>query len=159
MLFLGLGLLCLNLFLYLLYLPFPPSQLLFGLMNKLGVCFSRSNPFSPLLPIQCRLDVLLLCFPGVFPHSSVIKNLPAMQEIRVQFLGWEDPLAKVLATHSSILPWRVPWDRGVWRATVHGVTKSQTGLKLLSMHACIMCFPSSLQNRDLTQHHVFHLLI
>ena len=82
-----------------------------------------------------------------------------MQETRVQFLGWEDPLAKGLATHSSILPWRILWDRGVWRATVHGVTKSQTGLKLLSMHACIMCFPSSLQNRDLTQHHVFHLLI
>ena len=50
MLFLRLGLLCLNLFLYLLYLPFPPSQLLFGLMNKLGVCFSRSNPFHPFYP-------------------------------------------------------------------------------------------------------------
>ena len=70
MLFLGLGMLCLDLFLFLLYLPFPSSQLLFGLMNKSGVCFSRSNPFPPLPPIQCRFDVLLLCFPGVFTHGS-----------------------------------------------------------------------------------------
>ena len=70
MLFLGLGMLCLDLFLFLLYLPFPSSQLLFGLMNKLGVCFSRSNSLPPLPPIQCRFNVLLLCFPGVFPHGS-----------------------------------------------------------------------------------------
>ena len=37
------------------------------------------------------------------------KNLPAMQEIWVQFLRWEDPLEKGLATHSSILSWRIPW--------------------------------------------------
>ena len=37
------------------------------------------------------------------------KNLPAMQEIWVQFLRWEDPLEKGLATHSSILAWRIPW--------------------------------------------------
>ena len=38
-----------------------------------------------------------------------IKRLPAMQEIRVQSLGWEDPLEKEMATHSSILAWRIPW--------------------------------------------------
>ena len=43
-------------------------------------------------------------------------------------LGWEGPLKKGMATHSSILAWRIPMDRGAWRATVHGVTKSQTGL-------------------------------
>ena len=37
------------------------------------------------------------------------KNLPAMQETRVQSLGWEDPLEKETATHSSILVWRIPW--------------------------------------------------
>ena len=37
------------------------------------------------------------------------KNLPAMQEIQVQSLGWEDPLEKGMATYSSILSWRVPW--------------------------------------------------
>ena len=37
------------------------------------------------------------------------KNLPAMQETWVRFLGWEDPLEKKMATHSSILAWRIPW--------------------------------------------------
>ena len=39
----------------------------------------------------------------------MVKNLPAMQETRVQSLGQEDPLEKDLATHSSILAWRIPW--------------------------------------------------
>ena len=38
-----------------------------------------------------------------------VKNLPAMQEAQVQSLGWEDPLGKAMATHSSILAWRIPW--------------------------------------------------
>ena len=41
--------------------------------------------------------------------AQMMKNLPAMQETRVQFLGQEDPLKKEMATHSSILPWRIPW--------------------------------------------------
>ena len=39
----------------------------------------------------------------------MVKNLPAMQETRVRSLGWEDPLEKGIATHSSILAWRIPW--------------------------------------------------
>ena len=39
----------------------------------------------------------------------MVKNLPAMQETHVQSLGWEDPLEKEMATHSSILTWRIPW--------------------------------------------------
>ena len=39
----------------------------------------------------------------------MIKNSPAMQETKVQFLGWEDPLEKGMATHSSILAWEIPW--------------------------------------------------
>ena len=39
----------------------------------------------------------------------MVKNLPAMPETGVQSLGWEDPLEKGLATHSSILAWRIPW--------------------------------------------------
>ena len=49
----------------------------------------------------------------------------------VPSLGWEDPLEKEMATHSSIIAWRIPKDRGVWWATVHGVIMSQTWLKLL----------------------------
>ena len=44
-----------------------------------------------------------------FPGGSMVKNLPAMQETRVQSLGWEDPLEKKMATHSSILAWEIPW--------------------------------------------------
>ena len=44
-----------------------------------------------------------------FPHSSLVKNLPATQEIQVQFEGCEDLLEKEMATHSSILAWRIPW--------------------------------------------------
>ena len=40
---------------------------------------------------------------------QLVKNLPAMQETQVQFLGWGDPLEKEMATHSSILAWRIPW--------------------------------------------------
>ena len=50
--------------------------------------------------------------------------------MQVRSLGQEDPLEEGMATHPSILAWRIPWmDRGTQRATVHRVTKSQTQLK------------------------------
>ena len=55
----------------------------------------------------------------LFLIAQLVKNLPAMQETWVQSLGWEDPLEKGKATHSSILSWRIP---------AHGVPKSQTRL-------------------------------
>ena len=58
--------------------------------------------------------------------AQLVKNLPAMQERWAQSLVREDPLEKEMATHSSILAWRIPLDRGAWRATVGGVRKSQT---------------------------------
>ena len=42
----------------------------------------------------------------------MVKNLPAMWETRVASLGWEDPLKKGMATHFSILAWRIPWTEG-----------------------------------------------
>ena len=42
----------------------------------------------------------------------MVKNLPAMQETQVLYLGWEDPLKEDVATHSSILAWRIPWTEG-----------------------------------------------
>ena len=50
----------------------------------------------------------------------MVKNQPAMQETWVRTLDWEDPLEEGMATHSSILAWRVPMNRGAWRDTVHG---------------------------------------
>ena len=41
--------------------------------------------------------------------AQLVKNLPAVQETGVQFMGWEDSLEKEMATHSSILAWRIPW--------------------------------------------------
>ena len=49
-----------------------------------------------------------------------------MFKTQVRSLGWEDPLEKEMATHSSILAWEITMNRGAWRATVHGVTMSWT---------------------------------
>ena len=50
----------------------------------------------------------------------MVKNPPAVQESWVQSLGWEDPLEESMATHASVLAWRIPMNRGNWRATAHG---------------------------------------
>ena len=55
--------------------------------------------------------------------AQTVKNLPAMWETWVQFLGGEDPLEEDKATHSSILAWRIPMDKGAWWAIVHGVER------------------------------------
>ena len=49
--------------------------------------------------------------------AQAVKNPPAVHETWVRILGWEDPLEESMATHSSILAWRIPVDRGAWRAT------------------------------------------
>ena len=58
----------------------------------------------------------------------MVKNSPEIQTW-VQSLVWEDPMEEGMATHSSILAWRIPMDRGAWQTAVHGVTKSQTRLR------------------------------
>ena len=58
----------------------------------------------------------------------MVKNLPAMQETQVQSLGWEDLLEKGMATHFSILAWRISWREGTWQGTVHGIEKRWTRL-------------------------------
>ena len=65
--------------------------------------------------------------------AQTVKNLPAMRETQVQSLGQEDPLEKGMATHFSILAWRIPLDRGTWQATVHRVVQGWTRLKRLSI--------------------------
>ena len=57
-----------------------------------------------------------------FPGSLNVKEYTRNMETWVQSLGWEDALEEGVATHSSILAWRTPMDRGVWRAIVHEVT-------------------------------------
>ena len=58
--------------------------------------------------------------------AQMVKNPPAMQETWVRFLGWDDPLEEGVATHSSILAWRIPVERGAWQAIVYGIAKSWT---------------------------------
>ena len=58
--------------------------------------------------------------------AQLLNNPPAKQQTLVRFLGWEDPLEESMATHSSILTWRILIDRGSWQTTVHGVKKSRT---------------------------------
>ena len=58
--------------------------------------------------------------------AQLVKNPPAMQETPVRFSGQEDPLEESMTTHSGILAWRIPMDRGAWWATVRGVAKSWT---------------------------------
>ena len=60
--------------------------------------------------------------------AQTVKNLSTMQETWVRSLGWENPLEEGMATHSSILAWRIPMDRAAWQATIHRVAKSQTQL-------------------------------
>ena len=60
--------------------------------------------------------------------AQMVKSSSAMQETWVQSLTREDPLEEGRATHSSILAWRIPVDRGAWRATVHGVARSRARL-------------------------------
>ena len=60
-----------------------------------------------------------------------IKRLPVMQETWVEALGWEDPLEKEMATHSSILAWRIPWIEKIVRLhTVHRVMESDMSEQL-----------------------------
>ena len=63
----------------------------------------------------------------------MVKDAPAMWETWVRSLGKEDPLEEGMTTHSGILAWRIAMNRGAWWAAVHGVTRSGTRLKRLSI--------------------------
>ena len=79
-----------------------------------------------------RLFYLILIITLASLVAQTVKNPPAMRETWIRSLGWEDPLEEGMATHSSILAWRIPMDRGTWGAIVHGVTKSRTRLNNLT---------------------------
>ena len=98
-------------------------------------------------PISFPGDLLM---PGNKLGSSALQadSLPAellgklelyiqLQQTRVQSLGGEDPLEEGLATHSSVLAWRIPWTKEPGRLQSTGLQKNQTQLKWLSTHICI----------------------
>ena len=83
----------------------------------------HGNKVGPWQLLFCYFAGSLQSFPG----SAVVKHLPVKQEMWVPSLGWEDPLEKETAIHSSILAWN-PMDRGVWWTAIHRVAKSWTQL-------------------------------
>ena len=75
------------------------------------------------LNLRHSLSLTIMLVARAFLVAQMVKNLPAMQKIWIQSLGWEDALEKEMATHFNILAWRIPMDRGAWQATVHGVAE------------------------------------
>ena len=73
---------------------------------------------SPGEGIHCPFE-----YSWAFLVTQMANNQPAMQETWVQSLGWDDPLEEDMATHSGVLAWRIPMDRGAWRATVYRVAE------------------------------------
>ena len=63
---------------------------------------------------------------GAFLVGQIVKKSACNKGNPGLIPGWENPLEEKMATHSSILAWRIPMDRGAWWATVYGATKSQT---------------------------------
>ena len=87
------------------------------------LCKPKSAPQNIALIFWCKVEINLKSyFNDLYTTKRAslvaqsVKNLPVMQKIWVRFLGWEDPLEKEMATHSSILAWRIPMDRGAWQA-------------------------------------------
>ena len=68
----------------------------------------------------------------------MVKNPPAMRETWVRSLGWEDPLEKGMATHSSILAWRIPMDRGSLTGYSPGGCKELDTTEQLSLHYLVI---------------------
>ena len=98
---------------------FPGSS-----VGKESAC-NAGNPSS--IPGSGRLSGEGIGYPFQYSSASLVaqtvKNLPAMQETQVRSLGWEDPLVKGMAPHSSVFAWRIPMDGGAWWAAVHAVAK------------------------------------
>ena len=86
------------------------------LFNLLGISwyYQQADTFKIFFLIYVWLH-------WAFLVAQTVKNPPATQETWVRALGWEDPLEEGMETHSSILAWRIPMDRGAWWSTVHRV--------------------------------------
>ena len=77
--------------------------------------------------------------------AQVVKNLTAMQETPVRFLGWEDPLEKGMATHFSILAWEIPWTEGGLQSL-----GSQSQTRQSDFHSLIILFKNILQKSEIS---------
>ena len=84
-------------------------------LSKLGIQEYLEKTWHSLL--QCLLPRALGLWTWTSLVAQLVQNLPVMQKTWVRSLGWEDPLGKGMATHSSILTWRIPW------TIIHGVQR------------------------------------
>ena len=98
------------------------------ILERVAMTFSRGSSQSGIEPAP----LISPTFAGGWASlvAQLVKNLPAMLETWVRSLGWEEPLEKGKATHSSILAWRTPWTVCI----VHGVAKSRTPLSGFHFH-------------------------
>ena len=105
---------------------FPPMDSLFimapSTLTSLQKNVSLCSLDLPIVHVSCRSEIAILCCSQInsfccktqwlfycFMVAQTVKRLPTMWEIRVRSLGREDPLNKEMATHSSILAWKIPW--------------------------------------------------
>ena len=119
----------------------PPGSSVPGILQArilewVVITFSRGFPNPGVEPISSASPELAGRFfiteppekPLLNKSASLVaqrlKRLPAIWETQVRSLGWEDPLEKEMAIHSSILAWRIPWTEEPGGATVHRVAKS-----------------------------------
>ena len=85
--------------------------MLFNILEVIANVCKQENKISKIIKWENSREMLESKEPrtGASLVAQRLKRLPAMRETWVQSLGWEDPLEKEMATHSSILAWRVPW--------------------------------------------------
>ena len=88
---------------------------------RLIIMHSLQENFSH--PASCLFILLMVSY-----VAQTVKSPPLMWETWIWSLCWEDTQEEGMATHPSILAWRIPMERGAWQPTVHGVTKSLTQL-------------------------------
>ena len=140
-------------------------ELLF-LSFKIVSCVPNDYSCFPPSALLRHAFVLFLYMSG-FPVAQMVKNLPAVWETSVQFMGWEDPLEKGMATHSSILAWRIPWPMEPGGLLTHRVTHTHLLLLVYSsrkkkmitsssiqeiiLHTCLVNVPAVLNNNRHTQ--------
>ena len=117
--------------------PIPPSIRVFSNESTLRAWGGQSTASCCLLNPLCQALYFILSFMWylmfLFLVAQTVKNLPAMQ--KVQSLGWEDPVEKGMATHSSILAWRIPWRESLAGYNPWGCKEPWlTTIKTLSKH-------------------------
>ena len=101
------------------------------------LCFQIFSPTLRVVFSSC-LQSPLLC-KGASLVSQMVKRLPTTQKTRVRSLGWEDPLEKEMATHSSILAWKIPWTEEPGRLQFMGCKESDTTEQLHFTSLHLLC--------------------